>query len=244
MLLQVDVAKANGIEFLIFLSVADLEPMQVCVVAHSVVAHAHAHSVILTPLTFAPGLRLLRIQAFRLGSRVHHFTAKGLVEAHLKASGLRHAILRPVAFFENFDDAGNYNPLKRGSLKFLTMDPAFLVGTYDVGKAAAAMLGDTAKWNGKTLTCTSWKGSLKEAAAALEAVSGTKTVGSLAMPKFARSCFLGDLDAMCVFFEDGYPGTQCDIAAFKAVVPDAMDAEAWFKYHGHFADGTPIAKAA
>ena len=32
MLLQVDVAKANGIEFLIFLSVADLEPMQVGVV--------------------------------------------------------------------------------------------------------------------------------------------------------------------------------------------------------------------
>jgi hypothetical protein len=38
----VDVAKANGVEFLIFLSVADLEPMQ----------------------------------AFRLGKKVHHFTAK------------------------------------------------------------------------------------------------------------------------------------------------------------------------
>ena len=167
-----------------------------------------------------------------------------MVEEHLKASGLRHSILRPVAFFENFDDAANYNPLKRGSLKFLTMDPCFLVGTYDVGKAAAAMLSDKEKWNGKTLTCTSWKGSLKEAAAALEAVSGTKTVGSLAMPKFARSCFLSDLDAMCVFFEDGYPGTQCSVEAFKAVVPDALDAEGWFRYYGHFADGTPIAKAA
>jgi uncharacterized protein YbjT (DUF2867 family) len=124
-----------------------------------------------------------------------------MVEEHLKASGLRHSILRPTAFFENYDDAANYNPLKRGSLKFLTMDPCFLVSTFDVGKAAAAMLSDTDKWNTKTLTCTSWKGSLKEAAAALEAVSGTKTVGSLAMPKFARSCFLSDLDAMCVFFE-------------------------------------------
>ena len=110
--------------------------------------------------------------------------------------------------------------------------------------AAAAMLSDKEKWNGKTLTCTSWKGTLKEAAAALEAVSGTKTVGSLAMPKFARSCFLSDLDAMCVFFEDGYPGTQCSVEAFKAVVPDALDAEGWFRYYGRFADGTPIAKAA
>ena len=229
---QVDVAKASGIEFVVFLSVADLEPMQ----------------------------------AFKLGKRVHHFTAKATVEAYLKASGLRHAILRPVAFFgaslapacahlasahvcitENFDDAANYNPLKRGALKFLTLSPVYLVDTFDVGKAAASMLADKDKWSGQTLTCSAWHGSLAEAAAALEAVSGTKTVGALAMPKFARWLCLGDLDAMCVFFEEGYPG-RSDAAgaltAFKAVVPDAMDAQAWFKYHGKFADGSAIVKAA
>ena len=229
--MMVDVAKANGIEYLVFLSVADLEPM----LAFRLGKRVSAPGV---PVGFSRFVLTIHHM------QVHHFVAKGEVEQHLKASGLRHSILRPVAFFENYDDPANYNPLKRGSLKFLTLDPCFMVGTYDVGKAAAAMLSDKEKWNGKTLTCTSWKGTLKEAAAALEAVSGTKTVGSLAMPKFARSCFLSDLDAMCVFFEDGYPGTQCSVEAFKAVVPDALDAEGWFRYYGRFADGTPIAKAA
>jgi uncharacterized protein YbjT (DUF2867 family) len=50
---------------------------------------------------------------------VEHFKSKLEVEQHLYASGLPFSILRPVAFFENFDDPANYNPLKEGSVKSL-----------------------------------------------------------------------------------------------------------------------------
>ena len=70
------------------------------------------------------------------------------------------------------------------------------VSTFDVGKAVAAFLSDKAAWNGKTLSCASWKGTVTEVAAALEAVSGVKTTGSLAKPTFFRWLFLYDLDQM------------------------------------------------
>ena len=201
--MMVDAAKAAGMEFTIFLSVADVE-------------------------------------AFEAEKRVHHIHGKGTIEKYLKASGLAHAILRPVAFFENFDDAANYNPLTKGSLKFLTMDPVYLVATYDLGVAAAAMLNDKPAWSGKTLSCSSWKGSLAEVAAALEAVSGDKTVGKLAMPLWARSCMLSDLNAMCLYFEGGYKDSTVSIEEFKKVVPNAMDPAAWFRYHGKYASA-PLA---
>ena len=62
------------------------------------------------------------------------------------------------------------------------------------------------------------------------------------MPLCARSLFLGDLHHMCLFFENGYQGSNVSIDAFKAVVPDAMDAEAWFRYKGTYANGEKIAK--
>lgn len=68
-------------------------------------------------------------------NKVLHFHAKLLVERHLRASGVNFAIMRPVCFFENLDDAVNYNPLKKGSLKFLILpDCSFSwIGTYDLG---------------------------------------------------------------------------------------------------------------
>ena len=41
-----------------------------------------------------------------------HITGKILIEKYLKESGISYSIVRPTAFFENFDDNANYNPLK------------------------------------------------------------------------------------------------------------------------------------
>ena len=49
----------------------------------------------------------------------------------------------------------------------------------------------------------------------------------LAMPLFARRLFLSDLDAMCNFFVS--PGISSNPADFKKHVPDALDAEGWFR---------------
>jgi uncharacterized protein YbjT (DUF2867 family) len=173
-----------------------------------------------------------------------HIAPKSAIEAYLRASGLRHAILRPVAFFENFDDAANWNPLTAGKIKFLTAAPTLFVSTFDLGKAAAACFADPAAWGGKTLDCAAWRGALPDAAAALQAVSGVKTSGGLAMPTFFRWLFLHDLDQMCRYIESGYPDGTVSVDAFMAVVPDALDAQGWFRHHGVYANGKPIVKAA
>lgn len=175
--------------------------------------------------------------------KAYHFKPKGKVEEYLRASGLRHAILRPVAFFENLDDAANYNPLTQGKVKFLTSAPVMLVSTFDLGKAAAAFFSDPDAWAGKTLDCASWKGTVVELGAALQAVSGVKTTGSTAMPYFLRWLFLHDIDQMCRWFEAGYPDSTVSIDAFKKVVPDAVDAQGWFRYYNKYANGKPIVKA-
>jgi len=170
----------------------------------------------------------------------HHMWAKMEIEKYLAASGLKHSVLRPVAFFENLDDAGNWNPLKKGGVKFLTEASTLMVSTYDVGKAASVMLTNQSEWQGRSLECASYKGTIHEVAAALTKVSGVKSTGSVAMPICLRSLFLSDLHHMCLFFERGYPESAVRIEDFKAVVPDAMDAEAWFRYHRYYSDGTQI----
>lgn len=48
-------------------------------------------------------------------------------------------------------DAANYNPLKKGSIKFLTDVPVKMVACYDIGRAAAKLIANPDPWNGKIL---------------------------------------------------------------------------------------------
>jgi uncharacterized protein YbjT (DUF2867 family) len=105
-----------------------------------------------------------------LDERCKHIKTKLKIEEYLKASGVKYSILRPTAFFENFDDAANWNPLTKGSLKFLTTKRMKFCSTYDIGRAAVVMFKSPAQWLGKTLDVVSWTGDLSEAAAALEKV--------------------------------------------------------------------------
>ena len=106
-----------------------------------------------------------------------------------------------------------------------------MCATVDIGKAAAVMFQNQNEWNGKTLDVISWKGSVHDAALAWGKVTGKPTKGSLAMPIWLRYLFLSDLHNMCLYFEnDG--GFKGSIEEFKKVVPDAMDAETWFRTYG------------
>jgi uncharacterized protein YbjT (DUF2867 family) len=177
----------------------------------------------------------------KMGPYVKHLLAKQFVEKHLIDSPLPYAsILRPVAFFENLDDPVNYNPLKKGQVKFLTDCKVKFVSTYDVGKAAARIFRNPLSLNRQILDAVSWEGTLAELAQALERISGTETRGVLSMPKWLRRILLNDLHYMCLYFETGYPGSTCDLNAFREWVPDAMTADEWFLFHEKYADGSTI----
>jgi hypothetical protein len=114
-----------------------------------------------------------------------------MVERYLKEeAGVPFSIVRPCTFFENFDAAANHNPLVKGKLFFLSTEMMPFVATDDIGRAAVRHFEQPSEWLGKTTDVISWKGTLADAAAALETVSGVKVKHGLAMPLWARRLFL------------------------------------------------------
>ena len=99
---------------------------------------------------------------------VTHLHAKVALEKYLRASGVPFSILRPCAFFENLDDPANWNPLKKGVVKFLSLQDCKFCATYDIGRVAAIQFNNPDQWLGKTLDVIGWQGDLSQVAAALE----------------------------------------------------------------------------
>lgn len=179
---------------------------------------------------------------------VEHFWSKADVEAYMKQSfsttQVTWSIIRPVAFFDNLDDPGNYNPLSRGSVKFLAAADCRtkFIATEDIGKGAAALLMDPGRYASKTIEAAGGAHTGHELAAALTQVSGVQCTYKIAVPRFILKWFMTDLYHMTEWFEsDGY---TADIDAFKKIVPDAMDATAWFASKGRWADGTKFGQEA
>jgi uncharacterized protein YbjT (DUF2867 family) len=170
---------------------------------------------------------------------VTHLKAKLALEKYLASAGVPYSILRPCAFFENLDDPGNWNPLKKGVVKFLTLQDCKYCATYDIGRAAAIQFAHPEQWLGKTLDVIGWQGDLAQVAAALSKVSGVPVKAKLAMPIFLRRLFLKDLHHMFLYYEvqKGPRGTP---AAFRKILPDALSAEDWFRFHGRYANGEKI----
>jgi uncharacterized protein YbjT (DUF2867 family) len=174
---------------------------------------------------------------------VEHFHSKLETEKALKAaSGVASwSILRPTCFFENLDDPANWNPLKKGQLKFLMLEPLTWVSTFDIGRAAAAMFKDPKQWQGKTVDAVAWQGDLATVAKGLERVGGVPVSFGLAMPSFLLRPMLGrDLYGMCEFFKKNGGAAPQSIPAFKKLVPDAFGPDAFFAHLGKYSDGTKI----
>jgi uncharacterized protein YbjT (DUF2867 family) len=176
--------------------------------------------------------------AERFDDKTHHIKAKVILEDALRRSGLPCTILRPSAFFENLDDAANWNPLKKGRVSFLSDKELKFCSTYDVGRAAAVVFSHPQEWYGKSLDIVGWKGDLADLASALERVSGTRVRAQLAMPIFLRRLFLNDLHHMFLYFEN--QGLTAEPDDLKNVIADPLSAEDWFRFHNRYANGDPI----
>jgi len=174
-----------------------------------------------------------------------HIHAKAKVEAYLATSDLPcWSVVRPVVFFENLDDPANYNPLTKGSLKFAMTEAVNWCSTYDVGRAAAVQFRQPRAWHGRHLNVIGHAGDLDSVADALERVGGFPVRRGLAVPRCLRRLAIGkDLHYMCEFFAGrmaGGPGTRGAPGDFRKHVPDALDAEGWFRHRGRYANGEPI----
>ncbi|KAL3808113.1 hypothetical protein ACHAXA_001019 [Cyclostephanos tholiformis] len=174
--------------------------------------------------------------------KVHHFWGKADVERYMSSqfdvgSGITWSVLRPVAFFENVNDRAIYNPLKKGSIKFITKPDVRVkfVSCEDIGKGVAALLTNPTMYAGKIVDAAGGEHTGTELAESLTEVSGTKCVYKIAMPRFLLWLFMGDLYHMTKWLED--VGYTADIKKFKDVVPDAQDSRGFFEATGQWADG-------
>ena len=165
-----------------------------------------------------------------------------LIENYLKESGLSHTIFRPGSFFENFDDPSICNPLTKGHLKGVLPFTVQYIACYDSGRAAATVFTNFADWNGKLLNCVAFEGDGNQCAEALSRVSGVPCKFSVTMSRtfmYVLSCiplfaFLYEIvDNFSTYNDQGLS----DIAKFKEVVPDAMDAEGFFRKLGQWRNG-------
>jgi len=186
--------------------------------------------------------------ADKTGPLVQHFHSKAQIEKHLASELKNFAVVRPTTFFENLDDATNFNPLSKGKVKMLLPAhvPMKYVSTVDIGKAAANVLSKPAAYSGKLLELATCIHTGTELAAALTEVSGTPcTYGiSLPLPRFMVKLIAPDLQAMIDYWQGREGGYTASVADGKALVgPDAMDAKAWFAHKGQWANGVKFGEA-
>lgn len=172
---------------------------------------------------------------------VLHFWGKADVESYmaekLAPTSTTWAVIRPAAFFENLDDAATFNPLKKGKVSMVTKPECSLkyIAAEDIGKGSAVLLMKPEEYAGKKIEAAAAQHTGPELAQALSEVSGVDCKYSMGVPRFVLWLFMRDLYHMTEWFEsDGYSG---DIDEFKKIVPDAMDAKAWFKAKGQWANG-------
>uniref|UniRef100_A0A7S2PST3 NmrA-like domain-containing protein n=1 Tax=Skeletonema marinoi TaxID=267567 RepID=A0A7S2PST3_9STRA len=174
---------------------------------------------------------------------VGHFWGKAGVEKYMASQfdtddcTTTWSVIRPVAFFENLDDAANFNPLTKGTLKFLTYPDkkSKFIACEDIGKGSAVLLTDPKEYAGKIIEAAGAEHTALELTAALSDVSGTVCNYAMAMPRFVMWLLMGDLFHMITWMEtDGY---SASIEEFKKLVPDAQDARAFFESKGQWANG-------
>lgn len=180
--------------------------------------------------------------ADRAPKKIGEFWSKVDIEAYMEkelaSTQITWAVLRPVAFMENLDDAKNRNPLTKGKVKMLTSENCSLkyISAADIGKGSAALLMNPSEYAGKKVDAATCEYTGKELAAILTKVSGVECSYSVSVPRFLLCLCVRNLYHLVTFFEkEGYEDT--DIDAFRAIVPDFQDAEAWFTAKGQWANG-------
>jgi uncharacterized protein YbjT (DUF2867 family) len=159
-------------------------------------------------------------------SGVPHFESKRRVEEHIETLGIHHTFLRPVLFMDNL--SGFMTSVEDGQVvvRMALPDgiPLQMVAVRDIGRAAAAILlggsaveGSSVEIAGDTLTGS-------QIAKAIGEYAGLPARYE-ALPLEAIASF-GDMAQMFRWFAET-PAYQADFEATRALVPDALDLDAW-----------------
>jgi uncharacterized protein YbjT (DUF2867 family) len=176
---------------------------------------------------------------------LEHFRSKVPIEQRLAASGVPYTVLRPASFFDNFDDAVNWNPLTRGKLSGLFGENSRvpLVACADVATAAVNVAGNRSQWVGKTIDCVSCNATMKECAEGLSMASGVPCPYKVAMPSFMLWMMSRDYYNMAALFANRQ--ITDDAAPFRALVGNSVKGPTeYFAWLGRWGNGDKFGEPA
>ncbi|KAJ8292572.1 NmrA-like family domain-containing protein 1 [Rhodotorula toruloides] len=159
---------------------------------------------------------------------VPHFETKAVIEEALKASGLRYAVVAPVAFADNYPtEAGFALTMALGffdaALKGKKLQ---LVSTDDIGYVAAEMLNNPARFAGRHVDLASDSLTMREVQQTYSRVLGRR-VSKAWLPGAVVALIPHDFKQMMRWFHD--VGYSADIAALKQEFPKLKSFEQWLR---------------
>ncbi|GAA5990164.1 hypothetical protein JCM10908_005854 [Rhodotorula pacifica] len=159
---------------------------------------------------------------------VPHFETKAKVEVALKDSGLRHAVVAPAGFYDNF-------PRQSSVASFFGMGlfdaglhgaPLKMVATDDIGQVAAQMLVDPATYAGRHINLAGDELTMAQVRDTYSRVE-KRSVWKAWLPSFVLYALPYDLRSMFAFFAEN--GLTADVAALKKEFPTMRTFEQYLR---------------
>ncbi|GAA5945083.1 hypothetical protein JCM10213_001552 [Rhodosporidiobolus nylandii] len=149
---------------------------------------------------------------------VPHFETKAVIEEGLKASGVSHTILAPVAFMDNFPKQSSFGSFAAMGLfdAALCGKKLQLIAVDDIGHFAAQALANPSAYAGRTIKLAGDDLSMEEVRQTYARVQRT-AVWKAWLPGFLVALLPHDFKAMLRWFHD--KGFTADVAALRKEHP-------------------------
>jgi len=167
---------------------------------------------------------------------IPHFDSKFRIEEHIRGTGMRFTIVRPVFFMENW--LGMREGIDRGTLS-LPLSPSTrlqMIAVEDIGRLVAMAFERPGKWAGRTFELAGDELSMSELAEAFTRISGSG-VQYVQVPWQDFEAQAGpEVTKMFRWFEE--VGYHVDIGAVRQENPNLMSFERWIRSAWHGATRT------
>ncbi len=157
---------------------------------------------------------------------IPHFESKFKIEEHIRNTGLRYTIFRPVFFMENF--LAMKDSIEQGKLA-MPLSPQTrlqMVAVTDIGAFAAMAFEHSGSWGNRVMELAGDELSMQEIAEVMSRATGRSVQYSqVPWDEFARRAG-EEITAMFKWFES--EGYHVDISEVRRDRPELLSFERWF----------------
>ncbi len=158
---------------------------------------------------------------------IPHFDSKARVEDHLRGTGLKYTVFRPVFFMENL--LGMKDGIERGALA-LPLSPETrlqMIAIDDIGAFVAMAFERAGRWQGRVLEIAGDEVAMTDLAASLGRLLGREVrYEQVPWDQFEQAAGR-EMTVMYRWFEEA--GYRVDIAAIRREYPNLTSLERWLQ---------------